>query len=92
MWSIFFLCTIIGIASEINGNMKYDEGTISHKLPEGEYRAPSIYNEGSVRHELPEGKERAPSVYNYGKMVYSQGFDFGGEEISECLKLFGYKN
>lgn len=92
MWCTIFFCTIIGIASELNGNMQYDEGTVRQKLPEGEYRAPSVNNEGTVRQELPEGKDRAPSVYNYGKMVYSQGFDFGGQQISECLKLFGYKN
>lgn len=93
MWCIIIFCTIIGIPSKTYSleTTTYSYGTIQSHVPAGYTERTSVVNEGIVRYNLPEGKERASSVYNYGKMVYSEGIDLGEDEVSECLKLFGYK-
>lgn len=94
MLYIIIFCTIIGIPAETFSLETTTNlyGTIQSNVPENYTERKSVVNEGTVRYNLPEGKERAPSVYNYGKMVYSDGIDLGDEEVSECLKLFGYNN
>lgn len=94
MWCIIIFCIIIGIPSEAHSleTTTYSYGTMQSNVPANYTSGTSVVNEGTVRDNLPVGKERAPSVYNYGKMVYSDGIDLGeDEEVSECLKLFGYK-
>lgn len=92
MWCIIIFCTIIVIPSETYSleTTTYLYGTMESNVPANYTERTSVVNEGTVRYNLPEGKERAPSVYNYGKMIYSDGIDLSEEEVSECLKLFGY--